>query len=371
MNALLRDGARALKTGALAIVAAPALAAGALAVPGSAAAQTPPAEPVRVVVTQPVYAALTRAVGGDHVQVVALTSPAEDPHTVRPKPSYAVEIRRADLFVTTGLDLELWVPPLLDRAGNSQVMETGPGYVTAYTGIRLLDIPAVVDRGAGDVHIYGNPHLHTDPLRAVQVARNIATGLKRVAPDRAAAIDANLARFTDEIHRRLFGDELVDLLGAETLVALAESNRLFSFLEENELDGRPLTEWLGGWLAESAAFRGRDVICYHKNWSYLEERFDVDCTAYVESKPGIPPTPRHVRELLELMEQQGVTVVLAANYFDPRKVETVARRGRATAVVVPLALAADDDQAYFELVDTWVRELSDAFSSAAATTVNP
>ncbi len=352
----------ALTVGALALVG--------LALAAPAAAQTSAdAEPVRVVVTQPVYAALAMAVGGDHVSVVALTSPAEDPHTVRPKPSYAVEIRRADLFVTTGLDLELWVPPLLDRAGNSQVMETGPGYVTAYTGVRLLDIPAVVDRGAGDVHIYGNPHLHTDPLRALQVARNIATGLKRVAPDRAAAFDANLARFTDEIHRRLFGDELVELLGAETLVALAESNRLFSFLEENELDGRPLTELLGGWLARSAVFRGRDMICYHKNWSYLEERFGVDCVAYVESKPGIPPTPRHVRELLELMEQQGVHVVIAANYFDTRKVETVARRGQATAVVMPLAVAADNDQAYFELVDSWVRALGDAFSgsSAAAT----
>lgn len=354
------------------------LATAALAIPGtpapgqaSARATAPDMEPVRVVVTQPVYSALTRAVGGEHVQVVALTSPAEDPHTVRPKPSYAVQIRRADLFVTTGLDLELWVPPLLDRAGNSRVMEGAPGYVTAYTGVSLLDVPAVIDRGAGDVHIYGNPHLHTDPLRALQVARNIAAGLKRVAPDRAAAFDDNLARFSDQLHRRLFGDRLVDLLGGETLVALAESNRLFSFLQENELDGAPLTEQLGGWLGEAAALRGQEMICYHKNWSYLEERFGVDCVAYVESKPGIPPTPRHVRELLDLMDQEGVRVIWAANYFDRRKVDTVARRGDATAVVVPLALAGDHGHAYFDLVDHWVDALRSAFESTRMTTVNP
>lgn len=349
-----------------------ALAIAVLGAPAEAVSQMPPeAEPVRVVVTQPVYSALTRAVGGEHVQVVALTSPAEDPHTVRPKPSYAVEIRRADLFVTTGLDLELWVPPLLDRAGNSRVMETGPGYVTAYTGIELLDVPAVADRGAGDVHIYGNPHLHTDPLRAIQIARNIATGLKRVAPDRAATFDANLADFTHEVHRRLFGQRLINLLGAETVVALAESNQLFSFLEQNELDDEPLTAQLGGWLGKATAIRGRDMICYHKNWAYLEERFDVDCAAYVESKPGIPPTPRHVRELVRMMQEEGIRVILAANYFDPRKVQTVARRGDATAVVVPLALADDNDRAYFDLVDHWIDALRDAFASVDTITVNP
>ena len=159
------------------------------------------AEPLRVVASLPVYASIAKAVGGDEVEVVSIASPNEDSHFVRPKPSFALELRRADLFVTTGLDLELWAPALLDKAGNSNVIEGSRGYVTAYTGIELLDIPTAADRSQGDVHIYGNPHVHTDPLRALQVARNITTGLKRIAPDRAAHFDAGLAAYRSEERR--------------------------------------------------------------------------------------------------------------------------------------------------------------------------
>ncbi len=204
------------------------------------------ADRITVVTTQAVYAALTREVGGDHVLVTSIAAPAEDPHFVRPKPSFAVDIRHADLFVTTGLDLELWVPVLLDKAGNADVMEGGPGYVTAHTGVRLLEIPASVDRSAGDVHVFGNPHLHTDPLRAIQIARNIVTGLRTIAPELGPEFDANLATFSDRLHRRLFGEALVDLLGGDVLADLALANRLRPFLEDQTYEGEPLADRLGG-----------------------------------------------------------------------------------------------------------------------------
>ena len=246
-------------------------------------------DPVRVVTTLPVYAELVREVGGAEVEVSSIASPNEDAHFVRPKPSFARDLRRADAFVTTGLDLELWVPTLLDRAGNTAVLEGGRGYITAYTGIQLLDIPVAADRSTGDVHIFGNPHLTTDPLRTLHIARNITVGLKRVAPDRADHFDRGLADLADRIHRRLFGDRLIELLEAETLEQLALSGNLFEFLEGNEFEGVALIDQLGGWLAAAESFRGRQIICYHKNWAYLEDRFQVRCADYVESKPGIPP----------------------------------------------------------------------------------
>ncbi|MCH8813346.1 MAG: zinc ABC transporter substrate-binding protein, partial [Gemmatimonadetes bacterium] len=121
---------------------------------GEVAAQ---ADPVRVVATLPVYADLAEKIGGAEVDVSAIASPNEDAHFVRPKPSFALSIRRADLFITTGLDLELWAPIVLDRAGNADVSEGGRGYVTAYTGIELLDIPVSADRSGGDVDSFGNP----------------------------------------------------------------------------------------------------------------------------------------------------------------------------------------------------------------------
>lgn len=325
---------------------------------------TPARAPIRVVATLPVYASLVKEIGGAEVDVESIAHPNEDAHFVRPKPSFALDLRRADMFITTGLDLELWVPPLLDRAGNTSVLEGGRGYVTAYTGIKLLEIPVAADRSAGDVHIYGNPHLTTDPLRTLQVARNITTGLKRVAPDRAAAFDAGLASFTDRVHRRLFGDQLVEALGGETLEQLALKGNLISFLQSNEYQGQPLMAQLGGWLAAAAPFRGKQIICYHKNWAYLEERFQVTCVDYVEAKPGIPPTPGHVADLIKRIQEDHIAVLLAASYFDRKKVETVASRGGARLVQVPLAPGAREGvDDYFQLVDVWVNELAAAFQS--------
>jgi ABC-type Zn uptake system ZnuABC Zn-binding protein ZnuA len=329
---------------------------------GEVAAQ---ADPVRVVATLPVYADLAEKIGGAEVDVSAIASPNEDAHFVRPKPSFALSIRRADLFITTGLDLELWAPVVLDRAGNADVSEGGRGYVTAYTGIELLDIPVSADRSGGDVHIFGNPHVTTDPLRALQVARNITVGLERVAPDRRRIWNLGLDRLTAEIHRRLFGERLVELLGGEILETLALQGTLHAFLEGEDFEGRPLISELGGWLGVAEAFRGRDIICYHKNWAYLEDRFGVRCADFVESKPGIPPTPRHVAALLEKMTSEGIDVILAAAHYDERKVETVAQRGLARAVVVPMnpgARAGVGD--YFALVDTWVDGLARAFAAS-------
>lgn len=324
----------------------------------------PPLEtraPVRVATTLPVYAQIAGTIGGSEVEAVSIADPNEDAHFVRPKPSYALEVRRADLFVTTGLDLELWVPALLDRAGNSRVLEGAPGYVTAYTGIELLDIPPAVDRSQGDVHIFGNPHVHTDPLRALQVARNITVGLKRVAPDRAAHFDAGLEAFQTELRTRLFGAQLVEMLGGETLEQLAFNGTLSGFLDGQEFEGRPLASYLGGWLAQAAPLKGREIVCYHKNWTYFEDRFGVTCAEYVESKPGIPPTPRHVARLLDLMRGGGLSVLLAASYFDRGRVETVASRGNAQAIILPMETGSRPGlDTYFDLVDLWVTELAGA-----------
>jgi zinc/manganese transport system substrate-binding protein len=337
----------------------------ALAAVGSMVGEGAAQDPVRVVATLPVYADLVEKIGGAQVEVSTIAQPNEDAHFVRPKPSFALSIRRADLFVTTGLDLELWAPTVLARAGNSDVSEGGRGYVTAYTGIELLDIPANADRSGGDVHIFGNPHLTTDPLRALQVARNITVGLTRVAPDRTGVWNGGLTRVEAEIHRRLFGARLVELLGGDVLERLALQGTLHVFLEAEEFEGRPLLSELGGWLGVAEAFRGRDIICYHKNWTYLEDRFGVRCAEFVEARPGIPPTPGHVASLLDRMSSEGIGVILAASHYDERKVETVAERGSARSVVVsmnPGARAGPED--YFALVDTWVDGLAAAFAGS-------
>ncbi len=291
---------------------------------------------VRVVTTLPAYASIAAFVGGDRVEAAAISRGDEDAHFVKPKPSFALMLQRADLFVTTGLDLELWAPILVDKSGNRSIRDGQPGFVSASQGVEMLEVPATASRAAGDVHIYGNPHIHTSPLNARAIAANLAAGLKRVDPAGAAVYEENLARFNRRIDEALYGRELPALLGREALDGLASQGRLVEFLREQRLEGRPLVERLGGWLGRGLDFRGARIVTYHKNWVYFATLFGLEVVDYVERKPGIPPSARHVHELLETIRRLDIRVLLAASYFSRQQVETIAERAGCQAVVVPL-----------------------------------
>jgi ABC-type Zn uptake system ZnuABC Zn-binding protein ZnuA len=318
--------------------------------------------PLKVVTSLTTYAAIAREVAGDRAKVTAIAQGDEDPHFVQPRPSFVPLLRSADLFVTTGMDLELWVPTLLDRAGNARIREGGPGYVSASQGITALEVPASVSRSQGDIHVHGNPHIHTDPINAILIARNIRDGLTRVAPAQAAEFTARARQFEDRILRALFGDELVTILTPATLFDLARSGRAMTFLEQTPYKGAPLVTRLGGWMQHAMAFHGKEIVCYHKEWAYFSARFDVHCIEYIEAKPGIPPTPRHVQDVVALMREKKIPVLLASNYFDRGQIREVAARTGAAAVIVPENThGAPGIETYFELMNVWISELSKAF----------
>jgi ABC-type Zn uptake system ZnuABC Zn-binding protein ZnuA len=313
---------------------------------------------IKVVATQETYAAIARELGGDRVEAEAIVPGNADAHFVKPKPSYAFMLRDADLFVSTGLDLELWAPVLVNKSGNRDITDGAVGYVAAAQGIDLLEKPASVDRSSGDVHVYGNPHIQTSPINAAIIARNIATGLCKIDPEGCEVYRSNLADFNARIARGLYGERLVEMLGADTLDPLARSGRLVPFLEERGLQGE-----IGGWLAEAMPFRGRKLVCYHKNWIYFTTLFGLETAGYVETKPGIPPTARHVAELIGRIESDKIGVLLAANYFERRKPELIAERTGIVAVVVPMSVGGEPGiDSYFDLVDLWVGRLRVAFA---------
>lgn len=326
-----------------------------LLIPDAAAAK------VHVVTTLQDYAAVAREIGGDRIEVRAIIPGNADPHHIKPKPSYALMLRNADLFVSTGLDLELWAPVLVNKSGNSKIVDGAVGYVAASYGVHLLQKPKSLDRSGGDIHIYGNPHIQTSPLNALVVARNIATGLCKVDPEGCDAYKANLSGFNDRIERRLYGDALIQLLGADTLNGLAANGRLVPFLRQHDLMDK-----LDGWLKEGLGFRGKKIICYHKNWVYFTTLFGLHVVDYAETKPGIPPTARHVAELIDEIKAQHVPVLLAANYFERRKPERIADRTGIIPVIVPTSVNGEPGvNTYFDLIDTWVGRLRDAYAEAA------
>jgi len=323
---------------------------------------------IRVVTTLTDYAWAAREVGGPRVDVRSIARGNQDPHFVRPRPSFTALLQRADLFVNTGLDLELWVPTILDAAAKREILEGADGYVSAWPGIKLLEIPTIFSRSEGGVHIYGNPHIHTDPLNIIAVARNILAGLQKIDPDSAAYYEERELALEDRLHRRLFGDDLVDLLGGDTLARLALAGKLHAFLEEKEYprgSGRMLSERLGGWLKQAEPLRGRKIIGYHKNWIYFANRFDLDVVGHVEPKPGIPPTPRHVEWLIDLIRDRGIQVILTSNYFDPVKPQIIAERTGARVVIVALSTGGEEAApGYEELIDMWITRLLEAFEAA-------
>lgn len=324
---------------------------------------TPPA-PVKVVTSLTTYAAIANEIVGDRGKVSSIAVGDENPHYVQPKPSFVPTLAQADVFVTTGLDLELWVPALLDKANNPKITEGGPGYVAAYQGLTLLDVPASLSRSQGDIHVYGNPHIWTDPLNAVLIARNILRGLKRVSPQDGDYFTTREKDFEERIYRALFGEDLVRLIGGDALADLDRQGKLFTFLSQQQYQGAPLANHLGGWLKQGMPFRGKLVACYHKEWDYFSREFQVSCFDYIEPKPGIPPTPRHVQEIITAMRDQHIQVLLSTNYYDRSQVMDVAQRTDAKAVIVPSNTGGQAGiNTYFDLMNLWVTELAKAFGA--------
>jgi len=321
-----------------------------------------PVPPLKVVTSLTTYGAIAREVAGDRATVTSIAQGDEDPHFVQPKPSFVAMLRDADVFVTTGLDLELWVPALLDRANNRKVSEGGAGYVTAYTGITLLEVPTSLSRSEGDIHADGNPHIHTDPLNAIIIARNILTGLSRVSPADAEYFKGREQDFERRVLEATMGTDLVKILTPAAALNLLKTGQLDGFLARTNYEGRPLNTRLGGWLKIAQAFAGREMACYHKEWAYFSARFKVTCVTYIEPKPGIPPTPRHVEEVIALMKARKIPVLFASNYFSRNQIAQVAKKTGATPVVVPENThGAPGVETYFDLVNTWINGLAAGF----------
>lgn len=323
-------------------------------------------EKLQVVTTLSTYADIAKRIGGDKTDVHFIVAGNQDAHFVRPKPSYAVLLNKADLFVSTGLDLELWAPTLVDMSKNPQIRSGQPGYVSASAGIDLLEKPTVLSRSEGGLHIYGNPHITTGPQNFKIIAENIAIGLEKRDPANRGYYEKNLQNFNMKLDRRMFGDKLVQLMGGDLLTKLSLKDRLIDFLSDKSYKGQKLITYLGGWLKEGLRFRNRKIVSYHKNWVYFQKLFGVQVVGYVEPKPGIPPSPKHVEELVQDMEKENVKVLMAANYFSASKVKQICAKVGAIPVIVPMGVEEDNPQTsdVFKLVDTWVQGLKKAFEQA-------
>jgi zinc/manganese transport system substrate-binding protein len=319
---------------------------------------------INIVSTLSTYADIAKKIGGDKVKVEYIVAGDQNAHFVRPKPSFAVLLNKADLFISTGLDLELWVPSLVDMSKNDKIRSGESGYVAAYDGIELLDKPSVLSRSDGGLHIYGNPHITSNPLNYKIIAENITIGLNKINPENSEFYKINLSAFQEQIDKKVFGDELVELMGGKILTKLANSEQLIPFLNSKDYKGKKLIYYLGGWLKDGMSFRNKKIVAYHKNWSYFQKLFGINVIGYVEPKPGIPPSPKHIENLIQSMKKKNVKVIFAANYFDENKVKNICDKVGATPVIAPIYVnGAENTGDVFKLVTNWVNSLNKAITN--------
>jgi ABC-type Zn uptake system ZnuABC Zn-binding protein ZnuA len=276
-----------------------------------------------VVTTTEDLAAIAREVGGDRVDVVSLSKGYQDPHFVDAKPSYLVTLKKADLFVEVGRELEVgWAPGLVSGSRNARIQPGAAGHVDASAQVQVIEVPSQVSRSQGDIHPFGNPHYLLDPANAAPAARAIRDGLVRVSPADKAAFDAHEADF------------------------------------EKRLAGK-----VAGWRAQAKALglTGMKVVTYHRSWSYFARAYGLTVVDFVEPRPGIPPSPNHVQDLVNEMKSGGVRVLVMEPFFDARVPQKIKRDTGVPLAILPTSVGAEPAiKTYFDLFDRMFAELSAA-----------
>jgi zinc/manganese transport system substrate-binding protein len=270
-------------------------------------------------------AALAQEVGGDHIVVESIARGYQDPHFVEAKPSFLLKLRRADLLVVIGLQLEIgWLPPLITQSGNPKIQVSAPGYLDASQFAEILEIPTTaVTRAMGDVHPLGNPHYWLDPQNGLRIARGIQQKLSEMRPDDAAYFEQRFQAFSQRLQQ-------------------AEQR----------------------WDEQMKPLRGRKVVTYHRSWPNFAKRFGLDVVGYVEPRPGIPPSPGHTVELIQMMRREKVKVILVEPYFDLKTPNAVARETSAKVVVLMPSVGGEKEITdYFKLFDYDIALLTKAFES--------
>ena len=284
------------------------------------------ADKLKVVTTTADFAAVARAVGGDNVEVAALARPTEDPHFVDARPSFIRVVNQADVLVEGGASLEAgWLPPILDSARNPKISPGSPGRVVAAQGIALLEVPTQLDRSMGDVHPQGNPHFMLDPVAAQTVAQTIATALCAVDNARCKDYQDGLNRFRSAIDAKI-----------------------------------PV------WKESLAKLKGTKVVTYHKDFDYFFQRFGVEVIDTLEPKPGIPPSPTHLTELIPKMRAEHVRLIVIEPFRERSNPDFVAENTGARVVALPAMPESKDSPDYIALIDSDVRQLAAAFGEPPA-----
>ena len=267
---------------------------------------------------EPEWAALARELSLPDAEIFSATTGLQDPHRIQARPALIARLRRADLLVCTGAELEVgWLPLLLRRAHNPRVQTGKPGNLEAARYVRLRGIPQRLDRAEGDIHASGNPHIQTDPRNILRVAREMAKRLSTIDPFHANEYNARMEDFS-----------------------------------------RRWKEAMKRWKRQGRALRGEKVVVYHDQWLYLLHWLKMEQVATLEPKPGVPPTPGHLADLKARLQANPAKLILRAPFMDPKPARWLSAQTGIPAVVLPYTVGGDPAAGdLFQLFDLTLQRL--------------
>ena len=280
-------------------------------------------EKIEIVTTTSTFASIAQDIAGNRAEIYFIASPNRDIHYMSPTPKDIVKLKKAHVFIHAGLDLEVWRAPLLDAVGRTDLMwPSGDGQIDVSSGITLLEVPTSLSRALGDQHVYGNPHYWQDPLNGKIIADNIAEGLARLYP-----ADADFFR---------------------------KNSKSFALR---------IDEKMKEWEALIAPFKNSAIVVYHNDWPYFMERFGLTVIGFLEPKPGIPPTAKHIRGIEQIMKDKGAKVIVKEVFHESRTPNKVAKETGAR--VVTLAQETGEVRGdYFALIDHDIKEMVKGFKGS-------
>lgn len=328
----------------------------------TSAAESADKPPLQVSVTVPDLGSLVQTIGGDRVSVTVFAKGTENAHFVAIKPSFIKTLSGADLLVAQGLELEIgWIPPMVQSSRNFRIQTGSPGFLDVSTAISPLEVPTTtVDRSMGDVHPFGNPHFMLDPLNGLKVAGLIRDRLGEIRPEDQGYFQSRYDDFRKRLGAAFVGEALAQKYDFEKLVLIHRQGELIPFLKRKGEESL-----LGGWIGALAPYTGFKVVGDHNQWIYFTDRFGFPIVDYLEPKPGVPPTMKHLTEVIDTVKTTGVKVLLLSPYFDPKAAEFVSKEaGIPIAELAHQVGARPEASDYFSLFDYNVRTLKAALEKS-------
>lgn len=275
---------------------------------------------VKVVTTLSDLNAIVKEIGGDKVDSMNLARASDDPHQIEPKPTFLRNLSKADLLFLIGMDLEIWLQPLIDSSHNMKIQKGQNGYVDCSTVISAKEVPTTrVTPELGDVHPQGNPHYWLDPNNAVLIAELAYKKLSDVDSQNEKYYADNLSTFKSKISERI-----------------------------------------KIWKDKLASITNKKIICQHSSWIYFTDFTGLDIVGYVESRPGIPPTPKEITNVTKLMTEKGCKVIISESYQNKKYPNMIANKAGGKVVALPASTGAiKGTDTYFSFMDYLINKLAE------------